>query len=333
MNLAQQFYPARPLAQHCPELTERGPRPEERAQSLSTWRRDVAREVGQDMAELLSGTKLETSLSQVENVRGGVVFERVGAVAANSLLRCGADDQTALLSFPIATAIALTDRSFGGTGEIEDAGETSLPRSAALLVEQVARTIASALARVSAGGGAAGGSAGAGEGDVIIRSENASRLKPFTPSAECALFTLDMRTRDGAVWSGTLAMTADRLDRLLPGLAQPLPANDDETQSDEHKSEVFGPVPLCLQAVLAEFELSLGQLDCLSPGDEIPIAIARDIPLRLGSQLVAVGSLGTMEDRMALKVTSIPRPDTSESAFVAPGAQSPEPQPAQEGGL
>jgi len=333
MNLAQQFYPARAIAQHCAELTERGPRPEERAEYLATWRRDVAREVAQDMTDLLSGTKLEASLSDVENARGSVVFERIGGVAANSLLRCGADDQTALLSFSIETAIALTDRSFGGTGEPEAVADAILPRSAALLVEQVARTIASAIARVSSGSGGDGQI----EGDVIIRSENASRLKPFTPSAQCALFTLEVTAADGVAWAGTLAMTMDRLDGLLPGLGGPaVPANDDET--DDARAEfikpdgaVFGDVPLPLQAVLAEFELSLGQLDRLAPGDTIPIAIARDIPLRLEKQVVACGSLGTMEDRMALKVTLHPLVDAKGDASPHAASAPVEPIPTNEG--
>ena len=35
------------------------------------------------------------------------------------------------------------------------------------------------------------------------------------------------------------------------------------------------------------------------------LAVARDIPLRVDSKLVASGSLGTMEDRMALRLTRI----------------------------
>lgn len=313
MNLAQTFYPARPIARHCPELTERGPRPEERAQFLATWRRDVAREVAHDMADLLSGAKLEATLSEPETLRGAALFERVGAVAANSLLRCGGDDQTALLSFSTETAIALTDRSFGGTGEAPVEPVTGLPRSAALLVEQASRTIASAITRVSA--------TGEMQGDVIIRSENAARLKPFTPSAQCALFVLSIKASDGVSWTATLAMPLERLDRLLPGASAGAAANDDEPGERESDDEVFGAVPLRLQAVLAEFELSLGELDRLSPGDEIPIAIAREIPLRIGAHLVASGSLGTMEDRMALKVIE------------GPGVALQPPAPAQAGGV
>jgi len=301
MNLAQTFVPQRPLARHCPELTERGPRPEERAQYLATWCRDVASEIAQDMGELLCGAKLNGQIHEPEMVRGQAVFERIGSIAANSLLRCGADDMTVLLSFSIDTAIALTDRSFGGTGEIEPDGPQTLPRSAALLIEQTARTIASAVTRVSANCEEGG--------DVIIRSENAARLKPFTPSTDCALLRLDLVGSDAVGWTGWIAMPAERLDSLLPGLSTP-PANAKSSaaglwrEADRH-DEIFGAIPLDTKAVLAEFELSLTQLDRLAPGDQFPIAIAREIPLCIGARLVGTGTLGTMEDRMALKITTV----------------------------
>lgn len=306
MNLDQTFIPARVVAQHCLELTERGIRPEERSEYLAAWRRDVAREVAQEMADLLSGTKLDAKLSEPETLRGEKVFERIGAVAANSLLRCGSGEQTVLLSFEVETAIALTDRSFGGTGEAVLEPVATLPRSAALMIEQSSRVIAQAIARVSAGGGAVGEI----EGDVIIRSESATRLKPFAPSSECVLFQLELAASDGTSWSAKIAMPAERLDSLLPGLGSPQSTDPEEADEADPDRAVFGAVPLGLEAVLAEFELSLSQLDRLAPGDQIPIAIARQIPLRIGSQMVASGSLGTMEDRMALKLTSVPSPAT-----------------------
>lgn len=299
MNLAETFAPARAIAQHCAELTERGPRPEERAEQLAAWRRDVAREVGQDMAQLLSGTKLEAQLGEPRPMRGQAVFDRIGAVAANSLLRCGLAGQTVLLSFSVATAIALTDRSFGGTGEPDKEPAQSLPRSAGLLVEQAARIIAQAIARVST----ASAAADEVEGDVIIRSESASRLKPFTPVSECMVFELSLRAADGISWTGTLAMSSECLASLLLGIGSEAPGKDlGDAQTDPQDTALIA-IPLSLRAVLAEFDLSLSQLDRLAPGDRIPLAVARDIPLRVGHQLVASGSLGTMEDRMALRLT------------------------------
>lgn len=303
MNLAQTFAPARPLAQHCAELIRQGPRPEERAQLLASWRRDVTREIAQDLGELLSGAKLKVSLSEPETVNGAQVFERIGAVAANCLLRCGGAERTLLLSFDLATAIALTDRSFGGEGEVELDPPESLPRSAALLIEQAAKSIAQAITRVSAGGGSA-----EAKGDVIIRSENAARLKPFEPHAPCALMTLELtEDKPDAIallpWSARLALRAERLDDLLPGLGSAASATE-ETAAPAGSIGAFAAIPLPLEAVLAEFDMALGRLERLRPGDHIPIPVAREIPLRVGNRIVARGRVGTLDDRMALRLTS-----------------------------
>lgn len=309
MNLAQTFAPARPLAQHCAELIRQGPRPEERAQLLASWRRDVTREIARDFGELLSGTKLKASLSEPELITGAEVFERIGPVAANCLLRCGGDERTLLLSFDLATAVALTDRSFGGEGEVELDQPESLPRSAALLIEQAARVIAQSIARVSAGSG--GSEDGHAKGDVIVRSENAARLKPFEPHAQCVLMTLELTEDNPAAiallpWSARLAMRAERLDELLPGLGSASAATEAAGEGDRSPgaSNAFGAIPLPLEAVLVEFDLSLGRLERLKPGDQIPIPMAREIPLRIGRQIVARGRVGTLEDRMALRLVS-----------------------------
>ncbi|MDJ0979134.1 MAG: FliM/FliN family flagellar motor switch protein [Erythrobacter sp.] len=304
MNLAQTFAAERALARHCSELTERGPRPEERAECFALWRRDLGRELGQDISELLSGDRIEAAVGDPETLSGQEVFGRIGPVAANSLLRCGASDRTALLSFNTATAIALTDRSFGGTGEVSSDEVAKLPRSAALLIEQASRLVACAIARVSAVDSADGAEEPTGE--VIVRSENASRLKPFGPSTQCASLTITLTASDDVSWSAALAMPQEGLDALLPGLGSTSAMRRVDGETEDQDRAVFGAMPLALHAVLAEFDLSLGQLGRLKTGDEIPIAVARDIPLRVGVHLVASGRLGTQEDRMALQLTRVP---------------------------
>ncbi|MEM6908832.1 MAG: FliM/FliN family flagellar motor switch protein [Pseudomonadota bacterium] len=311
-DMARAFAQARPQAQHCSELTVRGPRPEERAEHLATWRREVARELAQDFAELLPGARLLVQLSDLETLTGAEVFERIGPIAANSLLRCGTDDQTLLLSFDLATAIALTDRSFGGDGKLPE-GEppTELPRSAALLSDQAAKLVAQAISRAAfAGEGSVGNRSKSvlPKADVIIRSESAVRLKPFARDAKCVLFTIDLieddATSDGPRWRALLSVTEDRLERLLPGTGAGV--QDQENGLSPPRSvedQPFAAIPLSLEAVLAEFDLSLAQLERLSPGESIPLAVPREIPLRVDDDVFALGSLGTFEDRMALQLT------------------------------
>lgn len=297
MKMTQTFEAARPAAQHCAELTMRGPRPEERDAVLSAWRRDVGKTLSEGLGALLSGGKITATMSEAQWLLGEQVFDQIDAVAANCLLRCGEDEQTLLLSFDLSTAIALTDRSFGGTGKAPEAAPDQLPRSAGLLVDQAATIIAHAIA-------AARDDSAASAGEVIIRSESASRLKPFGGATPCAAFMLEFGESGGPQWKGLVAVAKDVLDSLLPGLGVARQGRRSSEPSDGAAAP-FGSIPMPLEAVLAEFELTLGRLDRLSPGDRIPIAVPGEVPLRIGSQVMGRGSVGTFDDRIAIRLTRI----------------------------
>jgi flagellar motor switch/type III secretory pathway protein FliN len=299
MNMAETFARARPLAQHCAELTMRGPRPEERADHLSAWRRDVARELTDELAPLFSGGRFRASMNEPQLLEGAQVFERIGPIAANSLLRCGEHEQTLLFSIDLATAIALTDCSFGGEGKFPDDPPAQLPRSASLLVEKVAGIVAQSIATVAY--------AGEARGDIIVRSESAARLKPFGPETPCALFTLIFEVGQQARWETRLAVSSERLDSLLPGLGTARPSRRRGHVAADGTAAPFADLPLSLEAVLGEFEMSLSRLERLSPGDQIPLTIPRELPLRIGSKTFAHGTLGTLEDRMAIRLTRLPQ--------------------------
>ncbi len=312
MRMAHDFAAARAAAQHCPELTghgeARGPRPEERAELLTAWRRDLARALADDLSPLLSDDRLEVTIDEPDQLTGAEALERIGALAANSLLRVGAGGgaggETALLSFDFATALALTDRSFGGEGRTADNAPETLPRSAALMVEEAATMIAQTMTRASYADA---------RGEVMIRSENAARLKPFAPDAACLMFTLVIANQQGCTWRASLVVTAERMDRLLPGAARtPRPRADRRPATGT--AAPFANVPLSLHAVLAEFDLSLARLQTLSPGDSIPLTMGRQVPLMVGEQVLAYGSIGTADDRMAIRLTRIPVPAFAEGA-------------------
>jgi flagellar motor switch/type III secretory pathway protein FliN len=151
-------------------------------------------------------------------------------------------------------------------------------------------------------------------GDVLVRSENAARLKPFSAEAQVAVFRLNVQMGAETEWKFLLAVGNDRLDGLLPGEAGgAMPMARPHLPSDG-TSGAFAELPMPVEAVLSEFEVTLGRLDSLAPGDEIPLAIAGELPLRMGEKVLAHGALGTLENRMALRVTRLahsPRPGTA----------------------
>jgi len=316
------FAAARPAAVHCAELTQRGPRPEERAALMAAWRRDLARLLADDLSGLVSGDRLDVSISEPEHMTGADALRRIGPVAANSLLRVGMSGEpggeTALLSFDFATAIALTDRSFGGDGRAIGAVPETLPRSAALLAEEAATMIAGAITRASLGdmpppASTAPRRSGGGPmaGEVIVRSESASRLKPFALDAQTLLFTLDIANRQGCTWRASLAIAADRMGRLLPGGGRRYRTRTPRAPSTGRQAP-FADMPLPLHVVLAEFDLSLARLQTLGPGDTIPLAMDRQVPLMVGDTVLAHGAVGTAEDRMAIRLTRFPASTTIE---------------------
>lgn len=315
MRMQHEFAAARVAAQHCRELMAhgmgRGPCPEERAALLAAWRRDLARAVAEDLSGLLSGDRLDVSVSDPETLSGSAALARIGPVAANSLLRVGtlgsASGETALLSFDFATAIALTERSFGGDGKLSDETPDQLPRSAALLVDEASATIAQAISRASI----AGGAPRAGEaivGEVMVRSETAARLKPFDPAGEALLFTILIANRHGCEWRCVLAVAAAGMERLLPVPGRTRPQSGDRAQRAPASplAAPFAAIPLPLHVVLAEVNLSLARLQSLAPGECIPLAMGRQVPLMLGDTAIAHGSIGTLEDRMAIRLTRFP---------------------------
>ena len=297
-TFAGDFADARPLARHCSELTWRGPRPDERAGVISEWKRDLAGEMASELGQILQGDKLDVTISDPQMMSGTKVFEKIGPVAVNSLLRIGTGDQTVLLSLDYATAIALTDCSFGGEGAAPDNVPSQLPRSAGLLVEQFAKSIAQVIAM-------ARGTGEAPHGDVLVRSESVVRLKPFNAEAEIALMEVTLAQGAFTEWQMLIALPSERLDELLPKSGSNRKRSSGETNGAKKKDPYEG-VPLKLEAVLAEFEMSLGKLERLAPGDEIALTIPRELPLRIGGDEFALGTAGTFENHMALRLTKVP---------------------------
>lgn len=306
MRMGHAFAPVRAAAVHCAELTTRGPRPEESAALMAAWRRDLARYLADDLSGLLSGDRLDVDVTEPDRLTGADALRKIGPLAANSLIRCGATAETALLSFDFATAIALTDRSFGGDGRVTGNIPEALPRSAALLVEETATMIAGAITAASYGDmpPPAGASM---RGEVVVRSESAARLKPFALEAQALFFVIEIANRQGCIWRANLAVAAERMNRLLPGTGRRVRRSAPRAPATGMTAP-FADMLMPLHVVLAEFDLSLARLQTLAPGETIPLAMGRQVPLMVGETLVGHGAVGTAEDRMAIRLTRIPHP-------------------------
>jgi len=301
MNMAgtftEDFAKARPVARHCTELTWRGPRPEEREGAVSAWKRDLSGDMSQELGQILQGDKLDVTISEPKLMTGTEVFEKIGSVAVNTLLRIGSGDQTVLLSLDYPTAIALTDCSFGGEGKAPEKVPAQLPRSVGLLVEQFAATMAQVIAMAKGTGEPA-------RGDVLVRSESVARLKPFSAEAEISVMEVTLAQGAFAEWEMLIALPYERLDELLPEKNSHRSSLSSEMQTATCRNPC-ARVPLVLEAVLSEIEMPIGKLERLAPGDELALNIPRELPLRIGEDVFAHGVPGTFENHMALRLTNL----------------------------
>jgi flagellar motor switch protein FliM len=109
-----------------------------------------------------------------------------------------------------------------------------------------------------------------------------------------------------AEWTLLLAVQNDRLDALLPGATSARPAAARSRQAGEVEGGPFAALPMRLEAVLGEVELPLARLGTLAPGDELAFTIPRELALRIGEDVFAHGTPGTLDNRMALRLTRVP---------------------------
>ncbi len=296
LDIDRSFTAERVAAQHCEELTMRAASPEERAEQASYWCSAIAEYVAGETGQLIQAAPLRVTVEGPQTVSGARALEQIGLGGVNCLLRCGGEDRTAVFSVETGQAIALTDLSFGGIGTTPESLPERMPHSAMLLVEQIAGQFAQAAAHSSGDSDEQGG-------QVVLRSENAKRIAPFGKTDQVAVFILAISASQDRIWRATIAMP-EALSDILIQAAMGSTASADKQKCDTSKS-AFTAIPFSLTAALAEFELTVDRLKQLAPGDEIPLAIGRNVPLFVNDLPFANGTIGSSGDRFALQLKSI----------------------------
>ena len=288
-----EFIAEQPAAQHCEALLRQAPA----ADPLPAFAR-----FGERLAEALPTALAPWHGSIPPAVTCGAVYEcaahelenTVGALAANSLLAVGAADHPVLLSIGARAVFNLIDRAFGGRGGVPDPLPAAFPASCEILIQRIERLLAERIAAALDGR----------DLRTLRRDGNLARLAPFAPETRVAVLDFAV-TGDRALenWCFTLAAPPAALGAWLGdgGAAgrsvAPTAANP--------AAEPFGDVPLELRAVLVEFDVAVATLAALEVGSVLPVAVARKVPLRIGTRTIAHGTVGALDDRAALLISQI----------------------------
>jgi flagellar motor switch/type III secretory pathway protein FliN len=283
---------ARPAAQHCEELT-RGARGVEIAEALRAASYvSLARQLTDSLRALFAGTRIDVAIEEGPSSIGTDILKGSKEPNRHTLLNFPA--ASGLLSVDHATMTALTDLSFGGSGAAPETPPARLPASSLSLYRLIAGTIAGALATVDGFGGPV---------TVGASDECAATLKPFAPKERCAQLRIDILANEPPGWSLRLFLPQQVFD-ALSGAVPHRPSKDADLPAKAGR-QPFAEIPLSLRVVLGEIDLPLAALQRLVPGQELPFAISKEIPLEVNGRIAGRGTVGAFDGRIAIELTQL----------------------------
>ena len=249
----------------------------------------LARLLGPALAAFGGGKAPEVRVTGVERRSGAELAGELDRLGANALV--GAGKLRLLVWIDGAALLAQLDRAFGGTGEIGNKLPAVLPLSADLLAQRVEQAVAGLLTQLV---------------DLPQPFETVERdgayatLAPFRKGDALAVLSLEVVERGTTPMKLALAVKAEALAALLP-------PTEARKRAPERKAgpldEPFGEIALTLEAVLTEMRIPLSRIAALEPGQTLAIPVARAVPLRIGGKVFARGTVGELEDRVALQIT------------------------------
>ncbi len=292
------FVAERAAAQHCSELLRAGPGAAELLPMLERMGGRLARSLAVSLASLMGGAMPVVRASAPREASAEALSLEIEPLAANSLLVAGAQDAPLLASLDAGAVLRLVDRAFGGKGEAPSPLPDSFPMSAELMIGRLETMVAHRI-----------GQALGAEGDGAIRSlrrdGSLAQLAPFAANCPLAVLTLTVEEIAGAnaVWDIVLAFPMPTLASLFGHGERPPAARSHRPGPADPASEPFADVPLQLTAVLVDMQIAVSAISQIRPGTILPVAVARSVPLRIGDKTIAHGTIGALDDRVAVQLT------------------------------
>jgi flagellar motor switch protein FliM len=293
MKPERAFHAERPLAQHCPELLRTNAAPVPLMPALTRLSEGLARALASGLASFYRGeAPLVRSMAPRECTMAELAQD-IAPLAANSLLATGSPDMPALSSVEAEAVLRIVDRAFGGRGDAPSPMPTAFPLSAELMVTRIESVVAGAIGQVLGRWG---------EVQALRRDGCIIQLAAFAEHEKLGVLTLEVDDPGRAPWKVRVALPEAALVKLFGDGERPVPKRDRGLKPNP-ADEPFGDVPLTISAVLVDMRIGFAELSKLQPGQIMPVAVARSVPLKVGDKTVAHGTIGALDDRVAVQIT------------------------------
>ena len=285
----------RVAAQHCAELLRSGQAPFDLDAACAEFAAELALGLPDALHPLLIGARPTAVPAPVDDVAASALVSSWSAPSIHYAVACGDEPVLFALSFGNTAALGLTDRMFGGAGTEADDPPANLPHSAVMAMERVVRAVAAAIAPLCGGDEAAPDV----EANPVLR-----RLGVFKRNERALRFAFTIDQTGRAPWTLHLSVPLAALRPVLENRAAGAPKRAANSRHDPLDG-AMAAIPLPMVAVLAELSLPLSRFAQLRPGDCIPFSPRRDVPLTIGSRVVASGAVGAFDERSALRLTRL----------------------------
>lgn len=292
------FIAERPVARHALPGSQRQARVFEPEAALARLAQRLAADLPKALVALAGETPPEVTATEP---RQGVMREllsRANGPCSHGLLAAGETGPRLLVSLDCAGALQLVDLAFGGEGHVPDPVPERLPLSAQLVLNRLEALVAEQVARIA-------GLECDGEMPALApvrRDTDIAALRPFTADRALWQAGFEVAFGEAEAWTIRLTMATDHAP-LLCG------SDDDEdappaSRAPDHgpSQPDFGAIPLTLRATLVDMRVPLARIAALRPGDVLPVSVARQVPLSIGATTIAHGSVGEIDDRVALQI-------------------------------
>lgn len=293
MTLANPNTAKRTKAKHCAELLGTGPSIDELVPALSL--------LGEKLARVLPPSLSRFGSGELPVVRTGMPMDgtlasiqaEIETLASHTLMAVGPKGLPMLATFEAAPVFRLLDRAFGGRGAVPDPLPDSFPLSAELLLARIEDAIAGAL--TAAFGGESR------KVRALRRDTSLRQLDPFDKRTELLQLSLEVEEPGNDPWSLALAFPQATLAEVVSPPTRRAPGTKAPVRPDP-MSEPFASMPVDVTAVLVDMTLGFSRLSALKPGDVLPVAVARSVPLQVEGRTIATGTIGEVEDRVAVQI-------------------------------
>ena len=285
----------RTIAQHCAELLRTGPAPAELLPAFQRAGERVARLLVPAMSALLGSDETKITVTPPEQLGEADLDLEVGPLAAISLMGSAASGLSLLASIDGQAVLRLVDRAFGGAGENIGPLPEAFPLSADMMIQRLDQILVRCL----------GGGLLVPDLASLRRASDLGELMPFAKGAKLASMRLEISEGRRTPWQVFVALPLDHLALLPDGSSGESKGTRSLAPADP-LAEPFADMPLPLTARLVDMRVPLSALAALAPGSVLPVAVARAVPLAIGETIVARGTIGSADDRVAVKLTQLP---------------------------